>query len=125
MTAWPQYKNSGDLAYFREMESVVKGLIDAEYNNERSRAWGILWRYHCLRDGGFSIIPGTNLVQNIGFGHPDATRHRDYHKVAEVPVKGMEFPLRHPTNVQPDPEFDLQALKFYYPSSSDLGTRRI
>lgn len=111
---WQNYRETGDLEYFGSMQETVTELIDQEFRGEVSLSWGVLWRYHCLRNGGLSIILDSNLVSNIGFGHPDATRQVKYNKIAKTPVQPIFSPLSHPDIIEPNQSFDEQALRFYY-----------
>lgn len=114
MKSWPSYVQTEDLEYFGHKRNLVFKLINDQYVNRASRTWGILWRATFLSNKGLSIVPTKNLVGNIGFGHPDATHHKSYHKVADVPVQPMEFPLVHPPRISPNSAFDQRALDFYY-----------
>ncbi len=114
MQKWPEYARTDDLKYFGEKRSLVMKLIEEQYHNPDRRTWGVVWRSVFLMNRGLSISPKSNLVKNIGFGHPDATRHSQYHRIAEVPVKAMAFPLVHPKEISPDSTFDKESLDFYY-----------
>jgi len=73
-------------------DAVLSGVVDS---------WAYPWTYTLWRRDWFSILPGVNLVQNIGFDG------RGVHsKVSEswlsrpaVPIGG---PMRHPTVIERD-----------------------
>jgi len=114
MKEWPNYIKTKDLDYFGKHRELVFRLINEQYLNPKLLTWGTLWRATFLINRGVSIIPKNNLVRNIGFGHPDATRHRRYHRVSETPVEPIRFPLTHPPDISPDKKFDEKSLDFYY-----------
>ncbi len=114
MEKWASYVETNDLEHFGKKRNVVFELINREYLNPLSRTWGVQWRESFLTNMGLSIVPKSNLVKNIGFGHPDATHHKTYHKVADLPVKPIEFPLVHPDRVIPNRDFDEESLNFYF-----------
>ena len=58
--------------------------------------WDFQWLYARLITNGLSILPNTNLIQNIGF-REDATHTKniDYRRKNNTAME-MEFPLKHP-----------------------------
>jgi len=58
--------------------------------------WDYQWVFSCLINSGYSIVPSTNLVSNIGFG-VDAThtKHKKS-KSSNLPTTSIRFPLIHP-----------------------------
>ena len=60
----------------------------------------------CWLQGGLAILPGSNLVSNIGFG-PDSTHTSDpAHAYARFPTQSLSFPLTHPPFIIHDSEVD-------------------
>ncbi len=57
--------------------------------------WDYQWVYTCMKIGGLSALPRTNLIQNIGFG-ADATHTHDSDLVINVSTKAMDMPIIHP-----------------------------
>jgi len=123
MKAWLDYSATDDLAYFGEWQNLVYSLVHKQYLDPRSRTWGVVWRAAFLANHALSIVPRNNLVRNIGFGHPDATRHKEYHRVCRLPVKPMWGPLIHPQEITPVREFDQRSLRFYYGRNRNPMTR--
>jgi hypothetical protein len=77
-------------------ERLFRGQIDTwDYQ------WGMVKKYH----SGLSVIPGRNLVVNIGFAE-DATHTRAQHPLAARQSHELEFPLRHPPFVLADSAHD-------------------
>jgi hypothetical protein len=54
-----------------------------------------------------SVVPDKNLVTNVGF-REDATNTRPEQRnvFADLPVRAMDFPLRHPAGIARDTEAD-------------------
>jgi hypothetical protein len=69
-------------------------------------AWGLAWMYAAWKRRGVTVLPGVNLISNIGFG-PDATHTRKIDPFAELPISAMQFPLVHPAKVEANVEADL------------------
>lgn len=63
-----------------------------------THGWDKHWYLTILSEGGLSITPSTNLIENCGWG-PDATHSVSPDGNADDPVQPMEFPLRHPRDV--------------------------
>ena len=80
---------------------------------EKLSAWDFQWVYACLRQGGLSVAPTRNLVENIGFGE-DATHTRVAADFDAKPREGVSFPLRHPATIQRDSERDRAIAKRYF-----------
>lgn len=103
LSAWPSLRDTGWLRritgsagsarYWREIfDRVHRGEIDT---------WDYQWMFTTWTRDGVSIVPSGNLVTNIGFG-ADATHTTTESRLANLPVRTVEFPLRHPPRVEPD-----------------------
>ena len=68
------------------LEDTYAGKIDT---------WDYQLLFACLLQNGIHVLPNTNLVSNIGFGE-QATHTSGVGKFANMPVYGMDFPLKHP-----------------------------
>lgn len=68
------------------LEDTYAGKIDT---------WDYQLLFACLLQNGIHVLPNTNLVSNIGFGQ-QATHTLGVGKFADMPVYGMDFPLKHP-----------------------------
>jgi hypothetical protein len=62
--------------------------------------WDYQWFYTRLKNNSLNIVPGVNLVANIGFG-PDATHTIKLDSRVTPSVSAIEFPLRHPSSFIP------------------------
>lgn len=116
MKLWPEYRNSDDLLYFGDQKAYVYRSFERVYS-EHIDTWDTQWAYSCTINGGFSIIPKTNLLQNLGF-RADATHTVEDSWIASIPVKGLDFPLRKPLDVQPNRELDQRYLAYLSGSAS-------
>lgn len=112
MRHWPEYSKSDDLAYFGDYADDVFDSLNSAYSSEPIYNWAIPWRFACMFRQMVSIVPRSNLVRNIGFGHPDATRHRRSLALGDIPVQPMKFPLVHPKIFVPNREYDLQFRRY-------------
>lgn len=76
--------------------------------------WDWQWIYHQMANRKLSIVPGVNLVSNIGFNE-DATHtlHQD-NPAANIPTKAIRQPLKHPSSIQPDFLYEEQYVKWVW-----------
>lgn len=66
------------------------------YSSDYTYTWDYQWVFTCMAQQGLSIVPENNLISNVGFGK-NATHTTDKnHEFSSMPVKGMDFPLKHP-----------------------------
>ncbi|MDA0576671.1 MAG: glycosyltransferase family 2 protein [Verrucomicrobia bacterium] len=102
--AWPALKASGGhRALFASTEEAEHfAAVWDEIRAGTLDTWDAQWLFCRLKAGSLSIAPNGNLVSNIGF-RADATHTRDVsHPFAELPTRGLAFPLRHPVRIVPD-----------------------
>jgi hypothetical protein len=109
MKAWPEIRESpllletlmGDrvcAAYFTE-------VFDRTFTGEIN-TWDYQWLLTCWRYRGLAILPKNTLVSNIGFGEEALYCREADDPLANLAVRPMHFPLRHPSNVAPSREAD-------------------
>ncbi len=110
MSAWPEYKQTPDINYFRTQANNISKIFEANYTDITDN-WDAQWAFSCIVKRGLTIIPKTNLIDNLGF-RADATHTKGPSHLCLVPVKGIEVPLRAPDKMQPDRNFDVQSLEF-------------
>jgi hypothetical protein len=90
-----------DPAVFEYWETIWEGFYKGETNS-----WDGQWTFACMLNGGLSINPCVNLVTNIGFG-PDAMQGKDPNNFfANIPLKKIDFPLKHPDDIKTYAEAD-------------------
>jgi hypothetical protein len=98
MSRWPVMRAKSWLAdnvadkevvafWTRYFDKVHAGEIDT---------WDYQLTFMCLASEGLCVVPGRNMISNIGFG-ADASRTKKKNVLSELPVSAMEFPLRHPS----------------------------
>lgn len=63
--------------------------------------WDTQWQLSLEKEGGLSIVPNKNLVQNIGFGG-NATHTMGDERPASLEAHELQFPLVHPTVLKAD-----------------------
>jgi hypothetical protein len=107
MRRWPAVRDGdwlrdvlGDEAlsafWTEAFERVYRGEIDT---------WDFQWVLTCWLEGGYAVMPRTNLVANIGFDD-EATHTKGHRAVIGLPLQPLEFPLHHPEFVIRDAEAD-------------------
>lgn len=96
-------KNPVASKYWREtFEATFQGKLDT---------WDYQFFFSWWSQNSLALIPDRNLVTNIGFGSA-ATRTQDnLPSMANLPLKPMDFPLVHPTDVVLNREADDFAFK--------------
>ena len=68
MNNWPEFRNEKQLTWIfndREIIEYYTNMFQAAYNN-RINTWDIQWVYSCIFNNMLSIVPGKNLISNIG-----------------------------------------------------------
>jgi hypothetical protein len=103
MTAWPGRAESdwlrritGSSASSRYWSDVFSRVYRGEIDT-----WDYQWMFASWNRDGIAIVPNVNLVTNIGFD-ADATHTTEENRLANWPLRAMEFPLRHPPRRLPD-----------------------
>jgi hypothetical protein len=80
-------------------------IFNTEYTTHEN--WDYAWTYSAWQNDGLCIHPNVNLISNIGFG-PDATHTINPNdSMANLPVKALPFPLRHPETIRRDADADM------------------
>jgi hypothetical protein len=115
MAEWPAFKaTSGWTSRTRDerahwgpfLEGVKNGTVDTWDAQLTLLAW---------RTGRLSVIPSSNLVNNIGFG-PDSTNTRSPDNPSPA-VHALSFPMTHPAEVVPSIQLDAACVR------EELGPR--
>ncbi len=99
MRLWPELKQQNRLIEIvgNKPEADKKTEIFDKVYGGAVDTWDYQWHFTCLWNGNFTIIPNTNMVENIGF-HQDASTHTtappgDF---GDMKVEKLQFPLIHP-----------------------------
>jgi len=108
LASWPDRKSTSWLQRFladSEAAQYWTQMFDSAHAGKID-SWGYPWTYSCWANDGLTVLPAVNLVTNIGFDDR-ATHTRDPHSPASaLPTHVMEFPLRHPVEIEPDRRAD-------------------
>lgn len=110
LNLWPVYKREKVLShtcymkYYNELEYMTKQL-DNIYRKMDNSIWDYQWRFHMIINNGLCIVPRNNLINNIGYGKY-ATHTKIRNKVYDVQTEGLTEPLRHPSCVVANVDFD-------------------
>jgi len=86
MESWPKVKKTGLLnTYFENFleKAYWQTLFDATYQSKVD-TWDYQLVYHIWKNSGISVVPGKNLISNIGFGKAAA-----HLKSKESPLSGL------------------------------------
>jgi hypothetical protein len=82
------------------------------YEKRQLNSWDWPFYYHIWFQNGLSIIPGVNLVSNIGIGN-EATHTKSAGRYFLARTHPMKWPLKHPTAVLPDIHSDASFYRKY------------
>ncbi|MBD2776519.1 glycosyltransferase family 2 protein [Iningainema tapete] len=113
MKSWQTYKIKSDLQYFgKQSRNVYKSF---EYAATGSvSCWDVKWGFSRAVNQGLSLIPKTNLIQNIGFREDATHTTQDISHITSVPVEGINLPLVKPHSLIPNRELDEEYLELLY-----------
>ncbi|AFY61431.1 hypothetical protein [Synechococcus sp. PCC 6312] len=93
-----------------EFEHFQKGCVFALRN--LSHCWDYQWSFAQLSQGGLSVVPSQNLVQNVGISL-DATNTKNPILKDFLDVYDLDFPLITPSEVILDREYSHQHYLFF------------
>jgi len=68
MNNWPEFRDSKQLTRVFNDKKIIEyyiNMFQRVYDN-KINCWGIQWVYSCIFNNGLSIVPGKNLISNIG-----------------------------------------------------------
>lgn len=101
MSDWPSIRN--DISFNKNFSGFGnslywKNIFDLTHR-KKIDSWAYCWIYTAFKNKKVSIVPGRNLVSNIGFGG-GATHTSFKSGVMDLPINKMDFPLRHPESIR-------------------------
>lgn len=98
MKLWPEFQAQNRLIQVvgnqKEAEKKTE-IFDKVYRGEID-TWDYQWHFTCLWNGNLTIIPHTNMVENIGFQEASTHTTERPGDFGELSVKDIDFPLIHP-----------------------------
>lgn len=112
---WPAFRDGGGLARAFEdpyERAYWRAIFDRLRDEGRPDTWDYQWAFTNFSDGALSVLPGVNLVTNVGFG-ADATHTTSDSRFAAMPALALDE-LRHPSRVAPDAEADAYTFEHVY-----------
>lgn len=110
-------KELADTRYLRNYwgrwygDTIMKGLIDVKL--ERCSAWSYSLSYLIATNNQLVIVPGHNLITNIGFEREDATNTAGKSRYV-FPDGELEFPIARRSGCSVDYEYDKQYVDAYH-----------
>ncbi len=107
---WPELcKTSWLLNILEDYQAVefFKKIFDAAYiNSSKVDYWDYQWSFTFWAQNGLSIMPNNNLISNIGFREDATHTHNTNSRWANIPIKEIIFPLKHPPFIVRNNEAD-------------------
>ncbi|MGA2910816.1 MAG: hypothetical protein ABSE04_03415 [Candidatus Microgenomates bacterium] len=114
--SWPSVKKKGILKkYWNNFWERIywETIFDATYS-DKIDTWDYQWLYTTWINNALSIVPGVNLVQNIGF-NIESTHTSRRSILFEKKAREMAFPLKVPKNNVKNLMFDnYEAIKNFH-----------
>ncbi len=115
MGGWPAARAAGWLTRTLDDPAAAQYwsyIFETTY--QKRHTWDYGWVFSSWLHDALSIHPRVNLVRNTGFG-PDSTHTRDAgHRLGNLQIEALTWPLRHPVQIARDEEADacLERLEF-------------
>jgi len=89
----------------RSQTRYVRDVFDRTYDGE-IETWDYQWGFAKYRNNAVSVVPETNLIENIGFGEGATNTLGEEHPLDGTPIGALEFPIRHPNYIGVDRSYD-------------------
>jgi hypothetical protein len=120
MKSWPELRDGGglvDLLGDRQAARYWSNIFEDTYQ-DRNTSWAYRWQFCVWAQNGLTVLPGRNLVSNIGFGEFATHTKQAGHPWAGLPVEAMSIPLRHPPSLTRDDSADRYTQETVFASPS-------
>ena len=115
---FPELRQKGYFDNFFTLEKEKRyrlNLFQQTYDDPASVDWwDYQWDFARYSQNGLSIVPNVNLISNIGFGEDATHTFNSDRKEANLEMKGLALPLRHPPFVMRDYESDRRKMVSYF-----------
>lgn len=113
LTTWPQNKKNKNLQWLMSYPSLLWVIWETEYTYRKEiDSWAFVWNYSRYYNKGIGIVPGVNLIENIGFNLEDATHTKGMQK-RDFSYGKMNFPISEVFLCR-DMEYDREYIRRYY-----------
>lgn len=89
----------------RKQYQTISQNFELTYSG-KIQTWDYQWDFARWINAGLSIVPGKNLISNLGYGEGAENTFFDCKNVANLPVEPISFPLCHPDEVTVDRAYD-------------------
>jgi hypothetical protein len=123
--SWPAIMESGLL-----LDRLKDPLAAAYWRGQINRVyegfdtWDYMFNYCCWRFDLLAIHPSVNMLSNIGFG-AEATNTTRRHTPFGCTAQAMQFPLRHPANLDVSPAREARLFAAHYGMTSKEALKRV
>lgn len=107
--------------YGSQASNVRKAI--RRIHDEKVDAWGARWALSVMANDGFSVVPRSNLISNVGFGK-DATHTKVDSHLANRPLGELGTVLTRKADLSSDPAYDEAYLKIMN-RKSNFGKRLV
>ena len=87
-------RNSGAAYWGERFDRTYAGEADT---------WDYQWFFNCWAQNGLAVVPGSNLVTNIGFGEDATHTKAAVDTMSYLPTEPMTFPAAPPGDNGPEP----------------------
>jgi hypothetical protein len=104
MSSWPDFKRTG-LHRGANFGPARVAILDKTFRGDVD-TWDYQWAYAMAGRWGLSAVPRVSLIQNIGLGEGTHYQEREGRPTETARAGALGHPLRHPSFIVPDPEFD-------------------
>jgi len=116
LTAWS--KRSTHLRFLRRFGYSRYLFFDSIFKvvsgGNRKDIWDYQWWFHILNRGGLTIVPATNLLQNIGFGDDATHTTSAIDPMLNVPIMPLAGPIIHPRSVRVHTRYEKGIVENFY-----------
>jgi hypothetical protein len=76
--------------------------------------WDWQWNFHQIEHKQLSIVPGVNLVSNIGFSADATHTFKEDNHASNIPFEKLKYPLHHPADMKVDLEYEEDYVKWIW-----------
>jgi hypothetical protein len=98
----------------KQYQGWWKWYLDKIYNEQPDDMWDFQFYFHCIERKQLAVIPGANLVSNIGHGPMASHTTNKGGYFDSIPAYELEFPLKHPDKIQRNYDADLFVQKMLF-----------